>query len=423
MNAFPLERFKQPSISLASMTVVFLLSALAVIAIAATPAAQAQPAFTVLHSFTGAGDGGNPITGLTIDAAGNLYGTTFNGGVGFGTVFRLRHNGSGWVLTPLYRFAGGNDGAYPYARVSIAQDGTLYGTTEAGGNANGSGWGTIFHLKPAPVAPRNALAPWIETVLYSFTGGNDGAKPQGDLLIEPSGNIYGTAISGGTGDGVVYELAPSGGNWTESVLYAAQDSTGTLPWGGVVSDAAGNLYGVFENSGPNGVGAVYQLSPSGSGWTEQTIHAFTYVGSDGGFPYGGLILDSSGNLYGTTSSGGASGGGTAFELTPDNGGWAFNALYGFVGSNSTGPKDKLIMDAAGNLYGTTYSEGAFGNGSVFELSPSNNGWIYTSLHDFTGGSDGALPISSLIFDRSGNLYGTAESGGASGNGVVFQITP
>ncbi len=420
MNASPLGTFKQSSTLVARMNVPWLSLALAFVAIAATPAAQAQPAFTVLHSFTGAGDGGNPITGLTIDAAANLYGTTFNGGAGYGTVFRLRHSNSGWVLTPLYRFAGSNDGAYPYGRVTLAHDGTLYGTTEAGGLGDN---GTIFHLKPGPVAPRNALAPWSESVLYRFTGGSDGAKPQGDLFIDESGNIYGAASSGGTGGGVVYELTPSGGAWTQAVLYTAQDSTGTLPWGGVVSDSAGNLYGVFEDNGPNGFGAVYQLSPSGSGWTEQTIQGFTYTGNDGGYPYGGLILDSSGNLYGTTTSGGSGGGGTAFQLTPANGGWVFNALYGFSGSSFTGPKDKLVMDAAGNLYGTTYSEGAFGSGSVFELTPSNGGWTYTSLHDFTGGSDGGLPISSLVFDSSGNLYGTAQSGGASGYGVVFQITP
>jgi uncharacterized repeat protein (TIGR03803 family) len=292
MKAAPLGTFKQSSTLAARMAVACLSLALAFVAIAATPAAQAQPAFTVLHSFTGAGDGGNPITGLTIDAAGNLYGTTFNGGVGYGTVFKLRHSSSGWILTPLYRFAGSDDGAYPYGRVTLAHDGTLYGTTEAGGLGDN---GTIFHLKPGPAAPRNALAPWIETVLYRFTGGSDGAKPQGDLTIDQSGNIYGAASSGGTGVGVVYELAPSGGAWTQTVLYTAQDPNGSLPWGGVASDSAGNLYGVFEDDGPGGVGAVYQLSPSGSGWTEQTIHGFTY-GSDGGYPYGGLILDSSGNL-------------------------------------------------------------------------------------------------------------------------------
>ena len=151
MNAAPLGTFKQSSTLVARMTVVWLSLALALVAIAATPAAQAQPAFTVLHSFTGAGDGGNPITGLTLDAAANLYGTTFNGGAGYGTVFRLRHSNSGWVLTPLYRFAGSNDGAYPYGRVTLAHDGTLYGTTEAGGLGDN---GTIFHLKPGPVGSK-----------------------------------------------------------------------------------------------------------------------------------------------------------------------------------------------------------------------------------------------------------------------------
>ena len=345
-----------------------------------------------------------------------------------GTVFKLRHYGSSWVLTTLYTFGeGNNDGANPEARVSIAQDGSLYGTTLTGESEVGS----VFRLRPAAAAPKSALAAWSETVLYRFSlDGSDGQEPEGDLLFDPSGNIYGTTFTGGIhSNGVIYELTPSDGGWTQSVVYAARNNgDGMEPRGGVVSDGSGNLYGVFGYGGPHNYGAVYELSPSGSGWTEQTVYGFTF-GSDGGFPFGGLIMDSSGNLYGTTSSGGCGGGGTVFELTPGNGGWTFNTLYSFSGvGNYSGPRDKLVMDAAGNLYGTTYSTGAYQAGSVFELTPSNGGWTFTSLHDFDF-LDGYDPVCSLVFDANGNLYGTTSLGGTGtgcnggGCGVVFEITP
>ncbi len=446
MNANSLPSLEKTSTRLArtaaaavALAIVFALT------IVATTTARAQT-FQVIHSFQWT-DGANPQAGLTIDAAGNLYGTTFAGGSGrgYGSVFRLRHSGSAWILDPLYRFTGGNDGGYPFGRVALAADGTLYGTTSCGTlPACKSGVaGTVFHLTPAPTAPKTALAPWNESVLYSFTGGSDGEFPQGDLTFDQSGNIYGTTIEGGVFNcsgnrcGVVYKLTPSGAGWTETVLYAVQNNgDGAYPFDGVVFDASSNLYGVLSGSNPFGdasigYGAVYQLSPSGSGWTEQTLHTFT-GGDDGAYPIGGLIVDSFGNLYGTTAGGGSQQCGTAFDFTPDSGSWIFKTLYVFqqpYGSNG-GPEAKLLMDAAGKLYGTTTGDGVYGYGSVFKLTPLNGGWTYTSLHDFTGGSDGALPQSSLVFDANGNLYGTASEGGSSitgfcdvGCGVVFEITP
>jgi len=388
----------------------------------ATQAAQAQT-FTVLHTFTGQGDGSTPLTGLTIDAAGNLYGTTvFRGAGGFGTVFKLRYSGFGWTLTPLYSFTGGADGGYPYGRVALASNGGLYGTTSIGGQGCSNGCGTFFHLRPPPTAPKAALAPWDETVLYLFTGGSGGAYPEGDLTFDQSGNVYGTAGGGGFNDnGVIYELTPSGGGWTQTVLYTPQgDGAGADPVGGVVFDASGNLYGVFRLGGPNEVGAVYQLSPSGMGWTRQFLHSFS-GGNDGEQPNGGLIIGPSGNLYGTTYLGGSGDAGTVFELTPANGGWSFNTLYGLPGGQESGPEDKLVMDAAGNLYGTTFGGGTCKKGSVFKLTPSNGEWIYSDVHDFCNG-DGANPQSSVVFDTNGNLYGTASEGG-NGYGVVWEITP
>lgn len=398
------------------------------VAIVATPAAQAQT-FTVIHNFAGRGDGAAPSAGLTINAAGDLYGTTGEGGICCGTVFKLRHSGTGWILTPLYSFTGGNDGSAPFGRVTIGHDGTLYGTTHGVSCFAGVDCGTVFRLRPPASAPRSALAPWSETVLYRFTGGSDGQGPQGDLTFDQSGNIYGTTEFGGSSDyGVVYQLTPSGGGWAETILYSFQDNgDGARPEGGVIYDQFGNLYGVFFEGGPQlwDVGGVYKLSWSGSGWMERTIQAFDGF-LDGGDPFGGLIIDQSGNLFGTTTGGGVSGGGTVFELSPGSGGWFLNTLWGRL-TGGTGPTDKLVMDAAGNLYGTTVAGGAYQNGSVFKLTRSGGGWTYRSLHEFTGGSDGRTPRSNLIFDANGNLYGTTSQGGtgACGNGcgVVFEITP
>jgi len=400
------------------------------LAILATAPANAQT-YTVIHAFSGGGDGAYPQAGLTMDASGNFYGTTAGGfNVGNGNVFRLKRSGSSWLLVPLYSFAANNDGTEPYGRVTVATDGTLYGTTYATGD--GGCCGTVFHLKPLPAAPKSALAPWAETILYRFAGPpNDGREPQGDLTVDSSGNIYGTTVYGGGADaGTIYELTPSGGGWSETVLYSAHnDSTGGNPWGGVVFDKSGNLFGVFNTTGLGGAGAVYKLSPSGSSWTEQVVHAFQF--SDGENPQGGLILNPSGNLYGTTTLFGPGGGGTVFELMPANDGFTFSTLYG-LGSPGGGPMEKLTMDAAGNLYGTTYAGGNYFYGSVFKLTPSSGGWTYTSLHDFCKGglpcSDGAHPISGIVIDANGNLYGTTSRGGSNGCfgygcGVVFEITP
>ncbi len=431
MKATSLLVFKKNLTYLARAAMTTLLLAVTpTLAILATLPANAQT-YTVIHSFSAGGDGAYPQAGLTLDASGNFYGTTAGGfSVGNGTVFRLKRSGSGWVVVPIYSFAGGNDGSEPYGRVTVATDGTLYGTTYATGD--GGCCGTVFHLKPLPADPKSALAPWAETVLYRFAGPpNDGREPQGDLTFDSAGNIYGTTVSGGSADaGTIYELTPSGGGWTETPLYSAlNNSNGGNPWGGVVRDKLGNLYGVFNSTGLGGFGAVYELSPSGPGWTEQVIYAFRI--SDGGNPQGGLISDASGNLYGTTTVFGPAGGGTAFELTPVNGGFTFSTLYGF-GAPGGGPEEKLSMDAAGNLYGTTYGGGAYFYGSVFKLTPSGGGWKYTSLHDFCAGglpcSDGAHPISGIVIDANGNLYGTTSRGGGNGCfgygcGVIFEVTP
>ncbi len=423
--------------------IVFGFSAL-LLALTTTPTqlAQAQT-FTVLHNFTGGTDGAVPIAGLSMDRTGNLYGTTIGGGIqgthcgsfgGCGTVFVLSNKGSGWILTPLYVFQGGNDGSNPMARVIIGPDGSLYGTTIAGGQGQGclfngsTGCGTVFNLRPPTHACGRAVCSWTETILYNFLGSSaDGANPySGDLLFDHAGDLYGTTLEGGTVNaGTVFELTPHNGTWTENFHYSFYVSSALMaPTSGVVFDSSGNLYGTTESGGScDGVGGgVYELTPSSHGWTETDLHLFNCV-SDGGQPIGGLISDNSGGFYGTTSINGAGVGGTVYVLSPSNGTWTFSVAYSFNGDGGYGPYDSLTMDTTGNLYGTTYQDGANRFGAVFKLTPSGSGWTYTSLHDFTGGSDGGYPEGNVILDGNGNLYGTTTFGGAHGFGVVFQITP
>lgn len=374
--------------------------------------------FTVLHNF-GLSGGYNPTAGLSMDQRGNLYGTASLGGNGVcggdgcGTVFRLEHAGSSWIFNVLYSFRG-PDGFSPQSRVIFGPDGTLYGTTKYGGTA---GYGTVFRLQPPPFVCKAVSCPWTETVLYSFGGGSDGANPcYGDLAFDQVGNIYGTTFSGGSGgDGTVFELLRSNGGWTEMVLYTFHGNDGEGPCAGVTLDNEGNLYGTTVWGGTFSFGTVYELTNSESGWTETTLHSFSYSGSDGRQPYGGLIFDSSGNLYGTTYQGGTGGGeGTVYELSPSNGGWTFTTLYGNNNNNNSGSFAKPTLDAAGNLYGTL----AFAPVEVFQLTQTGGQWNLTGFN----GSAGQGPFGSVIFDGSGNLYTTASSS-EDGLGVVFEITP
>ena len=334
-----------------------------------------------------------------------------------------------WILSPLYSFPGGNQGEEPLAGVTIGRDGTLYGTAGGGEGigCNGGGCGIVFNLRPPARACQTALCPWTENLLYAFQGGSDGKEPwQGSLILDQSGNIYGTTLFGGADDaGTVYQLTPSHGGWTEKVLHSfGQGDDGTFPGGGVTFDQAGDLYGTTGSGGSFGYGAVFQLTQSESVWAENILYAFQ-DGSDGRNTFAGLAIDSAGHLYGATNCGGINWGGTIFELTESNS-WVFDVLYSLTWTPNTcgnGPNWALTIDSAGNLYGTTDGEGAYGFGNVFKLTRSTFGWTYTSLHDFTGGSDGAYPQGNLAFDAAGNLYSTTYAGGAYGGGVAFEITP
>ena len=403
--------------------------------VVSTQLAQAQQFKVIYNLNTFYGSGSTPWAGVTIDRASNLYVTTKGGGGSgdFGTVFMLSPSPSsaGWSYSPVYAFGGGNDGANPYDRVVFGPDGNLYGATASGGGAaycsGFGGCGTVFKLN-------RQGGSWQETVLYRFQGGNDGLAPySGDLVFDQAGNLYGTTSGGGyfggycsgQGCGIVYKLTASGEDCRESILYSfgAGDDC-AWPTSGVVFDNAGDLYGL---AGP----AAYELSPSGSGWTERTIHQFT---QDQGGSFGGLIFDGAGNLYGATYYGGLDSIGTVFELKPLGGDWTYSLLHSFSTMSARGahplfggPMSSLTIDAHGNLYGTTYQDGRWGWGSVFKLTPSGSGWTYTSLHDFCKDVrpciDGANPAGGVTLDANGNLYGTAEYGGTNSGGVVWEITP
>jgi uncharacterized repeat protein (TIGR03803 family) len=373
------------------------------------PRARAQT-FTVVHSFNGS-DGANPLAGFTINARGNLYGTTNAGGTsGAGTVFMVTHYGTEVVL---YSFAGGTDGANPQGSLIMDSAGNLYGTTNTGGT---TGVGTVFKV----TRKRKKIT------LYNFAGQSDGASPEAALATDAAGNLYGTTTAGGAnGNGTVFRLAPKkkGRKWRERVLYSFGSGTdGAIPVAGVTFDATGNLYGTTSAGGTYGYGTVFQLKRSKSGWTENILYNFQ-GGDDGDVPYAGVIVDKSGNLYGGTTGGGTGAGGTIFELTPSNGNWTFTVLYNIPGWSLSGPFRNLMMDASGNLYGTTHCDGTYSKGTVYKLTLSGGTWTYTSLYVFTGGSDGLFSYSNLVFDKHGNLYGTTSLGGAGGGGVVFKIKP
>jgi uncharacterized repeat protein (TIGR03803 family) len=401
------------------------------------PAAQTQT-FQVIHNFTGGATGYYPIAGIVRDQAGNLYGVTAYGGnytsrcnyqgtqTGCGVVYKITQHGSGWIFDVLSSFDGAN-GYAPQQLITLAPDGNLYSTTAYGGPGSCNffpGCGTIFQLRPPATFCRSVACPWTVSDLHQFLGEpTDGSLPTlGSLTTDSAGNLYGTTETGGAYNrGTVYELSPTANGWTQSVLFNFYGPGGQNPEGGVVIDSAGNLYGVATQGGEENAGVVYQLIPEGSGWGENVLHSFNDQ-SDGATPTGNPIIDASGNLYGTTT-GNANGGGTVWKLTPANGTWNYSVVYSFSGSYA-GPVGGLLMDAAGNLYGASRVNGW---GNVFKLSSGNRGWSYTSLHEFTGGSDGGWPSSNLAIDSAGNLFGEAGAGGSqncpTGCGLVFEITP
>ena len=389
-------------------------------------AQQTGPTYTVLYSFSGP-DGAQPFASLVQDTEGNLYGTTLSGGTyNNGVVFKLSPDGTETVL---HHFSGGADGGTPFAGLIQDSAGNLYGTAANGG---ASGSGTVFEIS----------ATGAFTVLHSFAGGADGIGPQGGLIQDSKGNLFGTTFAGGASNhGVVFELNSAG---QETVLYTFTGTTdGGNPYAGLTRDNNGNFYGTATFGGPsnaflcNGVhpacGVVFKLSLEGE---ERVLYQFLGQ-SGGGVPLGGVIRGKTGNIYGTTQTGGSfnaseecgksepPGCGVVFQLNPAG---KEKVLHTFSGTNTCalGGSDGgfsaagVIQDAAGNLYGTTaFAGGCTDAGMIFKLAPSGE---ETQVYVFSGGTDGAHPWAGLIRDSSGNLYGTASGGGSNGQGVVFKVT-
>jgi uncharacterized repeat protein (TIGR03803 family) len=431
---------KRPSLSLktfhscAAWTLaVFALS----LSLAAASAAQTQ---SILYSFTNTTDGAVPGSGLISDAAGNLYGTAQYSSPGQGVVFRLSPSaGGGWTETVLYTFSGSLDGGNPYGGVAMDASGNLYGTTPYGGSAN---CGVVYKLKPRPIAP------WKESVLHAFRCHADGANPITSLVLDSSGNIYGTTVYGGnttTGSGTAFELSPtSTGMYKETLLHTFQGKAdGSLPFAGLTLDSAGNLYGTTVAGGNNacsgGCGVVFELSKSSGAWKFTTLHQFRY--GDGWAPEALLTIDSAGNLYGTTEVGGpinngGNGYGVVFEVSPNGaGGWSEKTIYAFTGgADGSASRSPVIFDSAGNLYGANSGVPSY-YGTIFKLTPDGSGgWIESNLYDWSSSTyyQGATPIGPIVRDAAGNIYGTNEFGGATayefciqgdGCGTVFEVTP
>lgn len=389
-----------------------------------------------LHNFGNDRDGQQPRAALISDAAGNLYGTTITGGaVDGGTVFELTpKTGGGWTEKILHSFQNnGKDGYWPVASVIFDAAGNLYGTTYQGGtglctsNDNVIGCGVVFELSP------KTGGGWTEKILHSFSYGTDGRFPYASVIFDKKGNLYGTTESGGVNGfyGTVFELIPkANGDWGEELLHSfdINGTDGYNPYSTLIFDAARNLYGTTWFGGsPGDYGVVFELTPAAGGlWTETVLHGFLSDTNDGTTPYAGLIFDAAGNLYGTTVGAGVYGFGTVFELTPKTGGgWTETVLYNFGAGTDDGeaPYGRLIFDHAGNLYGTTIGGGnSSDGGTAFELTPSAGNWTETVLYRFSDGYTGG-PDSGLILDVKGNLYGTTVYGGPDDAGTVFEIRP
>lgn len=381
------------------------LGLIAGLAIGAAPAAQAQTE-AVLYSFAATGNGTSPYpyAGVVRDAKGNLYGTTWIGGAsGNGTVYKVSAKG---VMTVLYSFAGGTDGANPIGALLRDASGNLYGTTNAGGVNN---FGTVFKL----------TASGTETVLHSFANdGVDGYGPWSTLIHDAAGNLYGTTVYGGAhSGGTVFELTAGG---AETVLYsfAAHALDGYFPNPELVRTTNGNLYGTTYAGGANGVGTVFKLTASG---TETVLYSFANDGYNGYHPSSGVVRDGYGNLYGTTLDGGLLADGTVFKVTAKG---AETVLFSFDGWGGDHPYAALVRDLNGNLYGTAAGGGLNGQngyGSVFEIAPNGSEIV---LHIFQGGTDGGYPYrAALVRDSKGNLYGTTTYGGANLAGTIYKVVP
>ena len=375
----------------------------------------------VLHTFANS-DGSGPYNGVVFDAAGNLYGTTISGGstgcggYGCGVVFKLiPQSGGGWAESAIYTFTGAEDGEYPDSPLILDAVGNLYGTTTA--SYSGTGQGTVFQLTPRDDGS------WSFSVIHTFTGGKDGADPYGPLVLDSAGNLFGTTGAGGLyNSGIAFELSPtSSGKWKETLLHTfTGGSDGQFP-NGLAVDAQGNIYGgAYTNSTATGV--VFSLATSGGQvWKETILRRFSGGMEGGGAPYF-LAFDSSGNLYGTASGGNsrcAGGCGIVFQLTRSTAApWEEKVLFYFNGEDGLGAGG-LVFGSSGNLYG--WAGPSYGSGLIFSMAPDDD-WAETPVFVFSG-DGGYSPDGPITLNPTGHLFGTTVFGGNYDAGLVYEITP
>lgn len=404
--------------------------ALVVTFLSFTMSAQAAT-YSVVRNFNQTAGGEIPYGQLLMDPQGNLYGAASAGGPGnSGTIFQLSPNGSGgWNYTTLYQCGTTNECTVPMGSLVMDQSGDLYGVTY---------FGNVFELSP------NGSGMWTATLVHAFNGGVDGNAPS-PLTLDAAGNLYGANATGGTNNlGYIFELSPTIGGWSLIHLhdFSGSDGAESINTAGqqiaaLIQDADGNLYGTTAAGGSGttcqgGCGVVFKLQNQSGTWNETVLHSFT--GNDGAAPDAALLLDATGMLYGTTTSGGSNGKGVLFRMQQSSASWRMQILHNFTGIHLDGayPNAALTMDDAGNLFGATLAGGAnlqgcqvmsdTGCGTVFELSPnSTGGWKMTILHAFSGRKDGGFP-EGIVRDRNGNLFGGAEAGGAGFEGLVFKIS-
>jgi uncharacterized repeat protein (TIGR03803 family) len=424
--------------------------AIAIALLISAPEPGLAASFKVLHQFTSSTDGSNPRSSLIFDKAGNLYGTTVGGGLnGGGMVFELSPDGNGnWTETILYNFqnpfGGAPDGEAPVAGLTIDAQGNLYGTTQLGGITNNycqSGCGVAFELSPGSSG-------WNYQVIYSFSGMPDGAFPSSDVIMDAEGNLYGVTSGGGStydicvyglfpGCGTVFELVKANG-WKDQILhsFAYSLTDGTYPSGKLLFDSQGNLYGTTTAGGDGAYGwyhgTAFEMKPSNGIWTEHVIYNFcSQVDCDDGSGPGAGLIKIGSQLYVTAVSGGGNGYyGGVFELKESGGEW-LESSYLFDISDGAEPWAPVLY-RDGALYGVTEQGGIqngactlyqMGNGVVFKISILGETMTEKVLYEFTGGSDGCGPVGGLVADAAGNLYGTAWGNGSANGGTVFEVSP
>ena len=386
--------------------------------------ASAVPTAITLASFDGTGDGANPYAGLIADSSGDLFGTTRGGGENSdGTVFEIVKSGGTFASTPstLVAFNGIDDGAFPQGGLTADAGGDLLGTTAGGGSDDA---GTAFEI--TRFGPSDYAS--TPSTLATFNNANNiGVTPDAGLIADTAGDLFGTvANAAGANDGAVFEIANGTTTVTQVAGFTGGDDGGQ-PKGVLAADSAGDLFGTASDGGADSQGTVFEIVHTNTGYATSAIPLVTFTGGDdGGDPLGGLILDANGDLFGTTSGGGEYGDGTVFEIAHSSTGYASSpiTLASFDGTgDGAGPADTLIADSNGDIFGTTEDGGADGDGTVFEIAHTATGYAGTptTLVAFTGSGNGANPYGGLIADQSGNLYGTTLNGGANSDGTVFEV--